>query len=177
MFQNINGVNRPVIKGSLEGDYLDPYAPWVQAINKLQQTEWKINTPVFEAMVANKDLFVSQEPVLDNDAKELKRRSKMVEWAFISEKARKLSELEKFYQYIDADYRGRLYYCESFMNYQGSDLARGLFKFKHSKPMTEGGLQWLAIHTASVFNMSYGLDEIPEWCTADYKLTLKVRIR
>ena len=173
MFQNINGVNRPVIKGSLEGDYLDPYAPWVQAINKLQQTEWKINTPVFEAMVANKDLFVSQEPVLDNDAKELKRRSKMVEWAFISEKARKLSELEKFYQYIDADYRSRLYYCESFMNFQGSDLARGLFKFYHSKPMTEGGLQWLAIHTASVFNMSYGLDEIPDWCTADYRTHLE----
>ena len=173
MFQQINGVNRPVIKGRMEGDHINPYSPWVQAINKLQQTEWVINTPVYEAMVANKDLFVSQDPIGDNDAKELKRRSKMVEWAFISEKARKLSELEGFYQYLDVDYRGRFYYCESFMNFQGSDMARGLFKFKHSKPMTESGLQWLAIHTASVFNMSYNIDEIPDWCSEDYKSYLE----
>ena len=173
MFQQINGVNRPIIKGRLENDPLNPYAPWVQALNKLQQTAWVINTPVYEAMVNNKDLFVSQDPVEDNDAKELKRRSKMVEWAFISEKARKLSELEEFYQYLDVDYRGRFYYCESFMNFQGSDLARGLFKFQHAKPMTESGLQWLAIHTASVFNMSYNIDEIPDWCNEDYKKYLK----
>jgi len=173
MFQNINGSNRPVIKGRLEGDSINRYAPWVQAINKLQQTAWTINKPVYEAMVANRDVFISEEPVDDNDAKELKRRSKMVEWAFISEKARKLSELDEFYQYLDVDYRGRFYYCESFMNYQGSDLARGLFKFKHAKPMTESGLQWLAIHTASVFNMSYGIDEIPDWCEADYRSHLE----
>jgi hypothetical protein len=173
MFQQINGVNRPIIKGRLENDPLNPYAPWIQALNKLQQTAWVINTPVYEAMVNNKDLFVSQDPVEDNDAKELKRRSKMVEWAFISEKARKLSELDEFYQYLDVDYRGRFYYCESFMNFQGSDLARGLFKFQHAKPMTESGLQWLAIHTASVFNMSYNIDEIPDWCNEDYREYLK----
>ena len=169
MIQKINGVHRPVIKGRVEGDPIDPYAPWVQALNKLQQTAWKINKPVYNAMIENKELFLSTDPIKDNDAKELKRRSKMVEWAFISEKARKLSELEAFYQYLDVDYRGRFYYCESFMNFQGSDLARGLFKFQHSKPMTESGLQWLAIHTASVFNMSYNIDEIPDWCTSDYK--------
>ena len=173
MFQKINGVDRPVIKGRIESDPINKYAPWVIALNKLQQTEWVINKPVYQAMVDNRDVFVSEDPIEDNDAKELKRRSKMVEWAFISEKARKLSELEGFYQYLDVDYRGRFYYCESFMNYQGSDLARGLFKFKHSKPMTQGGLQWLAIHTASVFNMSYGIDEIPEWCTSDYKTHLE----
>jgi hypothetical protein len=169
MFQKINGVDRPIIKGRLESDPLNKYAPWVQALNKLQQTAWTINKPVYDAMVLNKEVFISEDPIEDNDAKELKRRSKMVEWAFISEKARKLSELDEFYQYLDVDYRGRFYYCESFMNYQGSDLARGLFKFKHAKPMTETGLQWLAIHTASVFNMSYGIDEIPKWCTSDYK--------
>jgi DNA-directed RNA polymerase len=169
MFQKINGVDRPIIKGRLESDPLNKYAPWVQALNKLQQTAWTINKPVYDAMVLNREVFISEDPIEDNDAKELKRRSKMVEWAFISEKARKLSELDEFYQYLDVDYRGRFYYCESFMNYQGSDLARGLFKFKHAKPMTETGLQWLAIHTASVFNMSYGIDEIPKWCTSDYK--------
>ena len=35
--------------------------------------------------------------------------------------------------------------------------------------MTEDGLFWLAVHTASSYNQSYNKDEIPEWCEADYK--------
>ena len=35
--------------------------------------------------------------------------------------------------------------------------------------MTDEGLFWLAVHTASSFNQSYDIDEIPEWCEADYR--------
>ena len=147
--------------------------PWVRAINKLQKTGWRINKRVYEAMTANDNLFISEEPIEDNDAKEMKRRSKIVEWAFITHKAKELLKLPCFYQTVEADYRGRIYYKESFLNFQGSDLARGMLQFARGKPMTEDGLFWLAVHTASSFNQSYKINEIPEWCESDYKSYLE----
>ena len=152
---------------------IDTNAPWTRAINKLQSTGWRINRKVLKSLLENSELFTSDEQIEDNDAKELKRRSKQIEWLFITEKAEKLKDLDVFYQCMEADYRGRLYYSEPFLNYQGSDLARGLLKFARAKPMTDSGLQWLAIHTAASFNMSYGINEIPRWCDADYKSYLE----
>ena len=142
--------------------------PWTRAMKKLQTTGWRINRRVYDALTANKDMFVSTQPILDNDAKEMKRRSKSVEWAFITAKAKMLVDEDVFYQEMEADYRGRLYYTEAFLNYQGSDLARGMLKFARGKPMTESGLWWLAVHTANSFNRSYSKDEIPEWVEGDY---------
>ncbi len=156
-----------IIKGKEQKH--DQDLPWIRAINKLQKTGWRINKRVYEAMVANQDLFVSEDIVEDNDAKEMKRRSKIVEWAFITHKAKKLLELPCFYQTVEADYRGRIYYKEAFLNFQGSDLARGMLQFARAKPMTEDGLFWLAVHTAASYNQSYKKNEIPEWCEADYK--------
>ena len=161
----------PIIKGHY--DSLDIDKPYVRAINKLQQTGWTINKRVLEALLANRDMFINDEPYEDNDSKEKKRISKSVEWSFITKKAEYLKDAKVFYQYLEADYRGRLYYTEPFLTFQGSDLARGIMRFEHGKPMTDEGLQWLAIHTASSFNMSYKIDEIPEWCSADYKTYLK----
>lgn len=167
----------PLIKNWTEednGEFLSMKdTPWVKSVDKLQRTGWRINQRVYDALIANKNLFVSSVPIEDNDAKEMKRRSKNVEWGFITTKAKLLYDHDVFYQYMQADYRGRLYYSESFLNYQGSDLARGMMCFARGKPMTEDGLFWLAVHTASSFNQSYGIDEIPDWCEADYATYLQ----
>ena len=162
----------PVIKGRTADDTLDPDATWVKAINKLQRTEWQINKRVLEAMLRDKDDFISFKEIEDNKPKELKRRSKLVEWAFIMRKADHLKN-SSFYQFVEADYRGRLYYSEPFLNFQGSDLARGVLQFARGKPMDDYGLFWLAAHTACSYNQSYGIDEIPEWCEADYRTYLQ----
>ena len=169
--QSVSDRTIHVVKNSQ--DEFDTKTPWVRAINKLQRTGWRINRRVLDALLDNEDFFVSYNPIEDNDAKEQKRRSKCIEWYFITEKAKKLKDADVFYQYLEADYRSRLYYSEPFLNFQGSDLARGLLKFARGKPMTDEGLQWLAIHTATSFNMSYSIDEIPEWCSADYKTYLE----
>ena len=147
--------------------------PWTRAVKKLQATGWRVNRRVLDALRANKDAFTSDEPILDNDAKEMKRRSKAVEWAFIIAKAEKLADWDVFYQEVECDYRGRIYYAEAFLNFQGSDLARGMLKFARAKPMTEDGLFWLAVHTAASYNRSYNIDEIPEWVEEDYKSHLE----
>ena len=169
--QDIKGTSYLIVKNRQHGFELN--LPWVRAADKLQRTGWRINQKVFDVMVANKDMFISEKPIEDNDAKEQKRRSKLVEWGYLTAKAQKLYEEDVFYQYVDLDYRGRIYYIESFLNFQGSDLARGIMEFARAKPMTPQGLQWLAIHTASIFNMSYDINEIPEWCEEDYETYLK----
>ena len=180
-----------VIKGRTEEDPIDIDAVWVRAINKVQRTGWQINERVLNAMLRDRDDFISYEKIEDNKPKELKRRSKLVEWAFIMKKA-ELLKGTTFYQFVEADYRGRLYYSEPFLNFQGSDIARGVLQFARGKPMDKHGLFWLAVHTACCYNQSYDIDKIPEWCEADYlsylqeeglesisvdKMTLEDRVR
>ena len=169
--QMIGDREYPLVKGEDRRVTID--APWVSAVNKLQHVAWRVNRRVLSALHKSRDMFVSDEPIEDNDAKEQKRRSKKLEWFFITGKAEMLKDADKFYQYLDTDYRGRFYYIEPFLTFQGSDVARGLMQFARAKPMTDEGLQWLAIHTASSFNMSYGIDEIPDWCEADYRTHLE----
>ena len=162
---------KPVIKGSKKK--FDTDKAWLRAINKLQQTGWKINKRVLLAMQANEKDFISYKEVEDNDAKEQKRRSKVIEWKYTVAKADRLKDESIFYQFLEADYRGRLYYSEPFLNFQGSDIARGIMLFERGKPMDRHGLFWLAVHTACSYNQSYGIDEIPDWCEADYLSYLK----
>ena len=161
----------PVIKGRTVDDPIDIKAKWVNAMNKLQQTGWEVNSRVLDAMLVHEDRLVERVPYVKNKEKELRRRSKLIEWAITTEKAKFLRD-QTFYQFVEADYRGRLYYSEPFLNFQGSDLARGVLQFARSKPMDSHGLIWLAIHTACSYNQSYTIDEIPEWCTSDYKTHL-----
>jgi len=162
---------RPVIK-TRDKDYLDTDQLWVKSIDKLQQTGWKINSRVLSTLLANEHLFISKDVIKGDEKRELKRRSKVIEWSFITKKAKLLKD-KTFYQLIEADYRGRLYYNEHFLNFQGSDVARGLLNFSKAKPMDKYGIQWLAIHTAASYNESYNIDEIPSWCSEDYVSYLK----
>ena len=55
------------------------------------------------------------------------------------------------------------------MNFQGSDLARGLLSFSKAQLVTPSGLRWMKIHCASSYNESYPKGSIPSWCTSNYK--------
>ena len=162
---NQNG--RPILK---DGGELDLESTFVKSLDKLQQTGWKINNRVFTALKKEKG-FVSDKRE-KNEAREMKRLSKVVEWKFTKTKANLLKN-DKFYQYMSADYRGRLYYDEPFLNFQGSDISRGIMLFAEGKPIDESGNFWLAVHTANSYNKSYGIDEIPEWVTSDYRSHLE----
>ena len=131
MMQMHRHEEEPVIKGRTKDDKLDPDAIYVKAINKLQRTGWKINTKILDAMLKDYKSFISFDKIEDNEPKELKRRSKVIEWAFTTKKAEYLRD-ETFYQFLEADYRGRLYYSEPFLNFQGSDIARGILPVSYT---------------------------------------------
>ena len=157
-----NPDERSIVKG---GGKYTLHTPFTRAMNRLQQSSWRINEPVFKALSKAKGFTSTKEE--KNKAKELKRRSKVIEWELLKVKANQLLGKE-FYQEMSADYRGRLYYNEPFLNYQGSDLARGILLFGKGKVMRQEDTYWLAVHTATSYNQSYDISEIPDWCEADY---------
>ena len=145
---------------------------WCRSAMKLMQVPWRINTPVYEALRASNGIFdKDMAGVTDKDRLD-SEKSKRNERRSIEDKAEQLLG-KVFYQRVEADYRGRLYYGEPYLNFQGSDHARGLFLFAEEKELDAAGQWWLAVHTASSYNQSYDIEEIPEWAEADYRSHLE----
>ena len=138
---------------------------WIKSINKLQQMPWMVDGRLTNAIKA----YEIQKPDSDNELLMLRYNSKVYEKNEIVCKAEMLVDTT-FYQYLSADYRGRLYYEEPFLNFQGSDWARGLMKFAKGKRLLDnGGDYWLAVHTANSYNQSWNKDELPSYFQEDYK--------
>jgi len=131
-------------------------------MNVLQQTPWKINTQIRDILLRNREKIIDQHKHLPK-----KYKSKIIEFDLTMARSA-LIEDNTFYQYTEADYRGRLYYTTPFLNFQSNDIARGQMLFANGKLMTEEGLRRLKIHIASCYNQTYHRDELPDWITADY---------
>ena len=142
----------------------NPDAAYVKAINNLQATEWRINSRVLEKAQRSE---VKKRYTFSLD--EEREASKILEWNFTIDKANILKTYESIYQEFEVDYRGRIYNTEPFLNYQSNDLAKGLLLFKKAKKIDEAGKFWLAVHTAAIYDMSYDIDKIPDWCEQDYR--------
>jgi len=155
---------RPYIKRmSSEDDFKQVInAPFVTALNKLQQTSWRLNLKVAMALESNLELFI------DLADESTKAKSKAIEMKFVLAKIHAIGDRD-FFQMVECDYRGRVYYTEPFLNFQGSDVSKGLFEFSEGKVMDTAGFKWLCIHTACSYNQSYEVSEIPSWTTSDYK--------
>jgi len=71
--------------------------------------------------------------------------------------AEKLKDCEEIYFPYNLDFRGRAYPIPPHLSNIGSDLCRGMLKFKKSKPLGERGLFWLKVHLANLA----GADKMP----------------
>ena len=174
---------------------------FVRSLETLRQQSWKLNIPVLTAMQAQtpKEILelidedgVVREYNIHHENLELPKKlshtdgtkflgkkdpklqrmmSKYFEYMQVLKKAEMIGE-RTFFQEVSCDYRGRVYYAESFLEFQGSDLARSLFMFANKKKVTERGLFWIKVHTAACFNESFVIDQIPKYFTTDYKAYL-----
>ena len=117
----------------------------------------------------NRDRYNQKAALWNKKLAVLRAMSKNNEIRITLRKAEAMLNMEEFFQAIEFDYRGRIYYREPFLNYQGSDMARGLMMFSRGKPLDEKGLQALKIHTANSFNQTYEIDKIPKWTEWNYK--------
>ena len=159
---------RPIIKRKRNWDPLPGTdIPFIRAADKVQQQGWKINKQVLEVLRNNPMYpYYPEEDTEDELLRAEQSKSKVREYNSIIHKAEQLDDI--FYQYVEFDYRGRMYFNEAFLNYQGSDYARGLMLFDKPRRVTDKGLVWFARHTATSYNQSYSIADIPAWCTTDY---------
>ena len=105
----------------------------------------------------------------------LKIRSQIIERQITLVKATGLLNKGIFYNDVEVDYRGRVYYSEAFMNYQGSDLSKSLLEFSEGKKVTVRGYEWMLIHAASCWNVDLSIEELEDisWLEEDYISILK----
>ena len=76
--QKVGEEDKDIVKRSKER--INPEAKWINAVNKLQRTPWKINSRVLKALNENKHNFVSPTPVGEpDDPKEIARISKQTQ--------------------------------------------------------------------------------------------------
>ena len=178
-------------------EYLDK--PFIKSLETLRQQPWQLNQPLLSAMkeakppevlelvdengeiqlynIHHENLHLPKKLMnLDGtkfmgkkDPKLQRMLSKFFEYTQVIKKAELVSN-KTFYQEVSCDYRGRVYYAESFLEFQGSDLARSLFLFANKKRVTERGYYWLSVHTAACYNKSYTISELKSltYLTTDY---------
>lgn len=168
--------------------------PYIEALNKLQETKWKVNPFMFKTIqkIFNENLELGKVPRatkvdltdipahLDRELaadviKELrtKRRKEHVEnIKTFSKGINLLTALQQckelgddtFYFVHSMDYRGRLYCMSTGLNTQGADYIKALIHFEEAKEVGERGLYWLKVRAANTM----GYDKV----SLDERVTL-----
>jgi len=177
--------------------YLDK--PFIKSMETLRQQPWQLNTTVLSAMkevsppeeldLVDKDGVIHKYNIhyenLDlpkklwhmdgtsflgkRDPKLQRMLSKYFEYTQVVKKADLIGS-KTFYQEVSCDYRGRIYYAESFLEFQGSDLARSLFLFANKKLVDDRGYYWMCVHAAACYNQSFTIEELKQidWLGTNY---------
>lgn len=157
-----------------------------EAVNAMQDTAWKINTPVLNTLRAvwfqglqigglprreKEDL--PAKPINIADDEEARQRWKRMASQTHEGNARNMSkrlqidqivwiadkyrEFEAIYFPHQLDFRGRAYAMPMFLTPQGADWSKALLTFAHGKPITdERGAGWLMVQGANTF----GVDKV-----------------
>ena len=148
---------------------------FIRMVNRLQQTAWVINKEVLDLVwpiIAAKETIPMdglERGGPDWLLAESHNGKVNAEKAIVAD-ALGLRDWDVFYKYVNLDFRGRVYYDYKHFHFQSMDLARGVMMFKEAKPVDK---YWLAVHTAASYNASYSIDELPDWCEADYRTFLE----
>ncbi|EPE06606.1 dna-directed rna polymerase [Ophiostoma piceae UAMH 11346] len=151
----------------------------LKGLDVLGRTAWKVNRPIFEAMLEawntgeaiaaippiDPQIPIPPEPAKDEDPMKRRTWMKAVKAAendrsglhsvrcfmnFQMEIARAFRD-QTFYFPHNVDFRGRAYPIPPYFNHMGADHVRGLLIFAKGKKLGDDGLRWLQVHLANVF--------------------------
>lgn len=90
--------------------------------------------------------------------------------------AERFKREDHFYYPYQLDFRGRIYAVPSYLNPQGTDLAKGLLRFSEGKALGDmKAVRWLAIHGSNTWgNDKVSLDERHSWVLEQQERILAV---
>lgn len=166
-----------------------------EAVNRIQETPWRINRRVWETMLAIEEGggelvdFPSFEPVEpprfpeDPEPEEIEAWKAEKTRSFAVERARQ-QEVRKWVNQktvVNAvlqepaiwfphnlDFRGRVYPIPTFLHPQGDDRCRGLLEFADGKPLGgPRGVHWLAVHGANCLGTTPGGEKLSRMTLED----------
>jgi len=174
--------------GAYHDQLRDQVMPAVyDAVNAIQETAWKINTPVLAVMreiwdgggvlgdlPARQPYPIPPRPADYADNEEAANRWKreasdihdlnaknVSKRLAISQRlwvAQKFATEDAIYFPHSLDFRGRVYpLATGGPHPQGDDVAKALLTFAKGEPITHAGAHWLAVHLAGLF----GIDKVP----------------
>ena len=159
-------------------DYILANSPelHISACNALQHTSWSINTDVLQFLkrVSTLNLFPGVIPTTQKkefterppDEHPLRKQWGKEAQEIVKWNKRNLQHLLRFQNVIslsnflehkpfyfvwNADFRGRVYPCSSYLSPQGTDYVRALLRFSKGKPLGTQGIKWLAVHGANCY--------------------------
>lgn len=174
-----------VIRKNYEDDGPEYHGPGVyEALNRLQGTEWRINSAVMRTMqqVWEAGGGWAGIPALDDakpprpypqkgtpeEKKQWKQEAALVHQRNARMVGRRLSFLRCLSQAHDLqdrvfyfpyrfDFRGRVYPLATHLHPQSHDVGRALLRFANPKPLGPRGMHWLLVHYANCC----GHDKVP----------------
>lgn len=185
---------------SIQGEIKEP----MEAVNLIQQTPWKVNKKVYEAMkwAWDNNLSIGELPNRKDESfppipldfktnpianRDWRREAAKIYELNLSTRSRRmlvaktlfLAEKfkdERFFMPHQCDFRGRVYSIPSFLNVQSADYARGLLHFSRSEKIkNEEDARWLAIHGANTWgNDKVSLDDRETWAYDFESTALKI---
>ena len=139
---------------------VEPDAPWVKAINRLESVAYRINPSVLR--------LVKKHREIPQDAVKADQQAQIVATA----QGLKGSE---FYHRGHFDERGRLYISRSDINFQQGDLSRGLIEFARGVRLTKKGLDAIYLHIANCCGEKGDIRERIRWAKDQHKRWLSIK--
>ena len=153
----------------------------IDALNKLQETQWEINLHFISKLCDVQLVTEDDEEILlgENAWKEKKWRIKVIkpkeEFEDVYTPKNFEGEIDKqsldnrnlvmrwvqriidhnanvFWHSWTCDFRGRMYPRGVKLSPQGDDLDRALIRFKHWKPLGKEGIKWLRVHVCNMMD-------------------------
>lgn len=134
-----------------------PESDYLKAVNKIQQTGFRINRSMYGA-VSGMDYLDKVPKIKPKDSSKTKHnrnvhsiKSKNRDTTMIMELAKEYMTEEELYFILYADFRGRDYYRQEYLSPQGRDLSKALLEFNKGYKLTNSkAVKWMKINLANL---------------------------